>query len=105
MSKDIVLHPRAEKEFRKLRIEVQKKFRARFKVLSKFGQLNEPEAKKIKGYKNVFELCIRVFGQWRDFYGYINSTLIAIVHFTDKKKQKTEQKTLKLVLKRLNEYE
>lgn len=103
--KSVEIDPKALDEFLKLRIEVQDLFVALFRILERDGQLREPDAKKIRGYDNLFELRIRNSGQWRGFYGYIKQNRVIIVHFFHKKTQLLPQKELRIAIKRLTKYE
>lgn len=103
--KSVIIHPSATDEFVNLNTNVQEEFRSLIKVLEVNGRLVNPEAKKMSGYNNLFEMRIRLKGQWRGFYCYIGSKYIVILHFTNKKSQKTPLKTIKLVIKRKRDYE
>ncbi len=105
MKKRLVYHPSAWEELEALEREIQKRFFALLNKLEYDGRLDIGSAKKMKGYKNLFEIRVRHHGAWRCFYAYLTGDLIAVLHFMGKKTQKTEKKTLTLVIKRLNDYE
>lgn len=100
-----IFHPKAEEEFNLLGRSIQAHFRSIIKALEINCLLREPEGKKLKGYKNLFEIRVRVNNQWRGFYGYLKNDEILIVHFTNKKTQKTPLKIINLAIKRLKDYE
>jgi len=104
MKKIVKVDPRAAKEFVDFPDEVKEDFLALIRKLEELGQLMQPEAKKLSGYKNLFELRVIISGQWRGFYAYLTNNEIIILHFMRKKTQKTPTKDLNLVEKRLKEY-
>ncbi len=103
MRKELRYHPLAEKEFKELPKKVKFEFEALYKLLEVRGELREPEGKKID--KNLYEMRLRVNGQWRAFYGYIGKTFILICVFYLKKEQKTKLNIIKTAKKRIKEYE
>ncbi len=103
MKKELRYHPLAEKEFKKLPKKVQLEFEAIYKVLEERGELREPDGKKLD--TNLYEMRLRVNGQWRAFCGYIGKVFILVSVFYLKKEQKVKQNILKTAKKRINEYE
>ena len=103
MKKNIFLDKNAEKELREFSEEVQLGFEAYFKVLALEGKLDFPQAKKIT--KDLFEIRIKLQGEYRGFYAYIGKLDIVIAHFFRKKTQKSPIKDLELAQRRLKLYE
>lgn len=103
MKKSIFLDKNAEKELRDFDGEVQLAFKAYFEVLRFEGKLDFPHAKKIT--RDLFEIRIKLHGQYRGFYAYIGKENIVVLHFFRKKTQKTPTKDLVLAQRRLKQYE
>ena len=103
MKKNIFLEKNAERELRDFSEEVQLEFEAYIKILGLEGKLDFPHAKKIGG--NLFEIRIKVQGEYRSLYAYIGKLDIVILHFFRKKTQKTPIKDLELAQRRLKLYE
>lgn len=103
MEKSIFLDKNAEKELRKFDEDIQVEFEAYFKILELDGKLDFPSARKVT--KDIFEIRIKLKGEYRGFYAYIGKLDIVILHFFRKKTQKTPVKDLELAKKRLKQYE
>ena len=103
MKKNIFVDRNAEKELREFNEGVQLEFEAYFKILELEGKLDFPQAKKVT--KNLFEIRIKLKGEYRGFYAYIGKLDIVILHFFKKKTQKTPIKDLELAQRRLKQYE
>ncbi len=103
MRKNIFLDRNAEKELREFGEEVQLEFEAYFKILELEGKLELPHAKKVT--KDLFEIRIKLKGEYRGFYAYIGKLDIVILHFFRKKTQKTPIKDLELAQRRFRQYE
>lgn len=103
MKKNIFLDKNAEKELRKFGEEVQLEFEAYFKILKYQGKIDLPHAKKIT--RNLFEIRVKLQGEYRGFYAYIGNLDIVVLHFFRKKSQKTPIKDLELAKRRLKQYE
>ena len=103
MKKNIFIDKNAEKELRDFSEEVQLEFEAYIKILGLEGKLDFPHAKKIG--RNLFEIRIKVQGEYRSLYAYIGKLDIVILHFFRKKAQKTPIKDLDLAQRRLKLYE
>ena len=103
MKKNIFVDRNAEKELREFNEGVQLEFEAYFKILELEGKLDFPQAKKVT--KNLFEIRIKLKGEYRGFYVYIGKLDIVILHFFKKKTQKTPIKDLELAQRRLKQYE
>ena len=103
MKKNIFLDKNAEKELREFDEEVQLEFEAYFKILELEGRLDFPQARKVT--KDLFEIRIKLKGEYRGFYAYIGKLDIVILHFFRKKTQKTPIKDLELARRRLKLYE
>ena len=103
MKKNIFVDKNAEKELRGFGEEVQLEFEAYFKILGLEGKLDFPHAKKIT--RDLFEIRIKLQGEYRGFYVYIGELDIIVLHFFRKKTQKTPIKDLELAQRRLKLYE
>lgn len=103
MKKRIFLDKNAEKELRQLSEKVQLEFEAFFKILELEGKLDFPQAKKIT--KDLFEIRIKLKGEYRGFYAYVGKLDIIVLHFFRKKAQKTPIKDVELAQRRLKQYE
>lgn len=103
MKKNIFLDKNAEKELREFDEEIQLEFEAHFKILELEGKLNFPHARKVA--KNIFEIRIKVKGEYRGFYAYSGKLDIIVLHFFRKKTQKIPIKDLELAQRRLKQYE
>jgi phage-related protein len=91
----------ADKEFFELPFKVSKKFKTVIFLLERDGYLKEPEGKKL-GDTGLFEIRVRVQGQWRGLYAYYYENAIIILRIFQKKTQKTPDKEIKIALKRLS---
>lgn len=103
MKKNIFVDKNAEKELRDFSEGVQLAFEAYFEILKFEGKLDFPQARKIS--KDLFELRIKVQGEYRGFYAYVGKLDIIVLHFFRKKTQKTPIKDLELAQRRLKQYE
>jgi phage-related protein len=103
MKKNIFVDKNAEKELREFGEEVQLGFEAYFKILEFEGKLDLPHAKKVA--KGLFEIRVKLQGEYRGFYAYIGKLDIVILHFFRKKTQKTPIKDLEVAQRRLKQYE
>ena len=103
IKKKIYLDKNAEKELSKLNEKIQDKFHARLKILEEEGKIEFPEGKKAT--KNLFEIRIKLKGEYRGLYAYIGKTDIIILHLFKKKTQRTPLKNLKTAQRRLKQYE
>jgi len=103
MKKNIFVDKNAQKELREFSEEVQLEFEAYFKILEHEGKLELPHAKKVT--RDLFEIRIKVKGEYRGFYAYIGKLDVVILHFFRKKTQKTPIKDLDLAQKRFKQYE
>lgn len=102
MKKNIKFHTLALKELQILEDDVSKRFWSLIFNLSENGYLKEPDSKKL-GSSRLFELRVRIKGQWRALYAYSDGEDIYILRFFHKKTQKTPPNELKLAQKRLKE--
>lgn len=103
MKKNILLDKNAVNELREFSEEVQLEFEAYFKILELEGKLDLPHAKKVT--RDLFEIRIKLKGEYRGFYAYIGKLDIVVLHFFRKKTQKTPKKDLELAQRRLKQYE
>ena len=103
MKKSILIDRNAERELREFSDDVQVEFEAYFKILELEGKLDFPHAKKVT--KNIFEIRVKVQGEYRGFYAYIGKLDIVVLHFFRKKTQKTPIKDLQVAQRRLTFYE
>ena len=90
-----------DEEFCKLPSMVMEKFKSIILVLERDGFLKEPEAKKL-GSTGLFEIRVRVHGQWRALYAYYYENVIVVLSLFKKKAQKTPEQEIKKALNRLN---
>ena len=103
MKKNIFIDKSAEKELREFGEEVQLEFEAYLKVLELEGKLELPYAKKVT--RDLFEIRVKLKGEYRGFYAYLGKIDIVVLHFFRKKTQKTPVWELELARKRLKQYE
>ena len=103
MKKTIFLERNAQKELREFDEEVQLEFEAYFKILELEGKLDLPHAKKVT--RDLFEIRIKLKGEYRGFYAYIGKLDVVVLHFFRKKTKKTPTKDLELAQRRLRLYE
>ena len=96
--KIIIIDDNAHKEIESLPRSVKTTFYSLFNDLAFEGRLEYPHAKKIDN--NLFEIRIKVKGEYRGFYAYIGKLDVVILHFFRKKTQKTPIKDLDLAQKR-----
>lgn len=71
-------------------------------ILKTEGKLELPKGKKID--RNLFEIRVKVGGEYRGFYAYILDDVVLILHFFKKKSQKSPLRSLRLAERRLYEY-
>lgn len=69
MKKQIFIDKNANNELGEFSEEVQLEFKAYFKILEAEGKLDYPHAKKLS--KDLFEIRIKMNGEYRGFYAYI----------------------------------
>jgi phage-related protein len=91
----------AKEEYKDLPYQVSEKFEAILILLEKEGQLREPYGKKLAN-TGLFEIRVRVQGQWRCLYAYYLEDMILILRIFQKKTQKTPANEINTALKRLN---
>ena len=103
MGKEIFYDKRALKELHEFRSEIQREFQAYIAILASEGKLEFPEARKVA--KELFEIRITQKEVYRGFYAYIKGQYVVILHFFQKKTQKTPLKNIKLAQQRLKQYE
>src|SRR3990167_4838546 len=93
MKKNVYLDKNAEKELRKFSEEVQLDFEAYFKILELEGRLDFPQGRKVS--KEIFEIRIKLKGEYRGFYAYIGKMDIVILHLFANYSKKRQQEILK----------
>ena len=103
MKKQVFYDKNALKELRGFESEVQKDFQAYIAVLASEGKLDYPEARKVAD--NLFEIRVARQGAYRGFYAYLKGKYIVILHFFQKKTQKTPLKNITTAKLRLKKYE
>ncbi|MBI2452800.1 MAG: type II toxin-antitoxin system RelE/ParE family toxin [Parcubacteria group bacterium] len=103
MEKKIFYDKNALGELLRFNSEVQKEFQAYLVLLASGGKLEFPEARKIT--KRLFEIRVTQGGAYRGFYAYLRESYIVILHFFQKKTQKTPEKEIELAEQRLKKYE
>lgn len=102
MKKLINYDKNARKELKKFNKEVQQDFVALITILEEEGNLGLPEGKKIS--KNLFEMRLTGKNAYRGFYAYVFGNYIVILHFFQKKTQKTPLRNIELAERRLRKY-
>ncbi|OHA66575.1 MAG: hypothetical protein A3C82_01995 [Candidatus Wildermuthbacteria bacterium RIFCSPHIGHO2_02_FULL_47_12] len=103
MEKEVFYDRNALKELRGFTIGVQKEFQAYIAILASTGKLEFPEARKVA--RELFEIRVAQNGIYRGFYAYLRGQYVVILHFFQKKTQKTPLKNIKLAQQRLQNYE
>lgn len=103
MKKIIRIDYRAEKELNDFSRSVQFEFKGLFRSLEIFGKLELPKAKKLN--RDLYEIRVKLGGEYRGFYAYIKDNYVIVLHLFRKKSQKTPIKNLKLAGRRLKDYE
>jgi phage-related protein len=101
---EVVFDSRALKDFQKLSCEVKTDFQALIEILEEDGKLEYPESKKLKSAAGLFEIRVRVQGQWRFLYAYLKQRCVVILHVFRKKTQKIPQREVRIALQRLKNW-
>lgn len=101
--KSVFFDRNAKKEFSELSDAVQDEFQSLIHILIEKGRLDYPNSKKLD--KNLYEIRVKLQGEFRGFYAYVKGNFIAILHFFQKKTQKTPPKNLKVAKRKLRQYE
>ncbi len=102
MKKIVEIDTRAKEEFDTFSYRVQTRFGVLIEILERKGRLELPKGKKIG--RNLFEIRVKVDGEYRGFYAYILNGVIVILHFFRKKSQKIPLRDIKLAERRLSDY-
>ncbi len=102
--KEVFFDPRALKEFNLLQRNLQDSFYLEINKLEVEGFLIEPLAKKLLGYRNLFELRVRRVSTWRAIYAYIPNDKIIILNIFKKQSQETPHNNLEIAINRLKNY-
>ena|SRR3989338_10746758 len=102
MNKNIFIDKNARKELSEFNENVQLEFEAYLKILELEGKLDFPSARKIT--KDIFEIRIKLKGEYRGFYAYVGKLNIIVLHFFRKKTQKTPVKDIELAQRRFKLY-
>jgi len=100
---NVYIDGKANKELCEFSLSVQAKFKAIFKLLKLKGRLEFPDSKKLD--RNLYEIRIKSQGEYRGFYAYLQKNSAIILHFFQKKTQKTPLNNLKTAKRRLKFYE
>lgn len=103
MQKEIFYDRNALKELQEFNREVQKEFQAYIALLHSEGRLEFPDARKIS--KELFEIRVIKDGVYRGVYAYIEKDFIVLLHFFQKKAQKTPLRHIEVARQRLKKYE
>lgn len=103
MEKVLFIDKNARKELAKFSKRVQEEFDSYFDTLSEKGKLEFPNARKLT--RKLFEVRIKLEGEYRGFYAYVRTTHIVVLHIFRKKTQKTPLQDIRLAEKRLQVYE
>ena len=102
MKKKVIYDRLAIQEFVALSQEVQDDFESYVLMLEEHGRLAFPDARKVA--ENLFEIRIKQDGAYRGFYAYMKDDLIIMLHFFQKKTQKTPQRNILTAQKRAKNY-
>lgn len=102
MKKNIIIDYNARKEFDQFSEDIRDGFSAYVETLEKEGRLDFPDARKVTS--NIFEIRVQYEGAYRGFYAYAQHPDIVILHFFQKKTQKTPLKNIKTAIHRLRNY-
>jgi phage-related protein len=102
MKKQVFYDENALVELHSFEESIQEDFDGLVRMLREEGRLSYPDAKKIS--KDLFEIRIMSGGAYRGFYAYIWEEHVVILHFFQKKSQKTPLKNISTALKRLQRY-
>ena len=103
MKKKVIFDRLARKEFEGFDQLVREDFDAYVYLLEAHGRLIFPDARKIS--TNLFEVRVEHDGAYRGFYAYTKGDLIIMLHFFQKKTQKTAQRNILTAQKRAQHYE
>lgn len=103
VKKRVRIDKRAEKEIGSFPSLVKSQIYATLQILSRDGKLDVPLAKKIT--VELFEIRIRVQGQWRVLYAYLIDDWVIILSAFQKKSPKAPHRELKKALTRLSKYQ
>ena len=102
MRKNIFYDKGALRELYALNREAQKDFQACIEVLGFEGKLEFPDARKVT--RSLYEIRVSQGNIYRGFYAYVGKDYIVILHFFQKKTQKTPQRNIKTAQQRLQKY-
>lgn len=102
MGKEVFYDRNALKELYGFSVTIQKEFQAYIALLASEGKLEFPEARKVT--KELFEIRVTQDGTYRGFYAYLKGRYVVILHFFQKKTQKTPLKSIKVAEQRLKQY-
>ncbi len=103
MKKSIIFDARAVKELEKFERDAQLAFQSYITILSSEGRLEFPDARKITA--EIFEIRVECKGAYRGLYAYVGKDFIIILHFFNKKSQKTPLKNIAVARQRFKTYE
>lgn len=103
MKKIVVYNRLARKELEEFDETVQEVFEFYISLLREHGRLLFPDARKLS--VNLFEIRVEHSGAYRGFYAYMKEDLIIMLHFFQKKAQKTSQRNIKTAQQRAKLYE
>ena len=102
MKKIVLFDARAVKELEKFEKDVQVSFQSYIMVLGSDGRLQFPDARKISS--DIFEIRVECKGAYRGLYAYTHKDAIIILHFFNKKSQRTPLKNIAVARQRLKIY-
>ena len=103
MKKRVIFDKVARREFKRFDPHVQEDFDGYVFLLEKHGRLVFPDARKISS--NLFEVRVEHNGAYRGFYAYVKGDFIVMLHFFQKKTQKTPQRNIETAVTRAKSYE
>ena len=102
MEKNIIFEKHVLKEILSFPQRVQEKFASCIKILERKGELQYPDARKLRSEKNLFEIRVKYKGEWRMIYTYVIKNRILMLSAFHKKSQKTPIEEIEKARKRLH---
>ncbi|MEK7125310.1 MAG: type II toxin-antitoxin system RelE/ParE family toxin [Patescibacteria group bacterium] len=102
MKKKVFYDDNALKELQTFTESIRDDFDGLVRMLRNEGRLAYPDARKIG--RELFEIRLMDGGAYRGFYAYVWEEHVVILHFFQKKSQKTPLHNIKTALNRLLRY-
>ena len=91
----VILTKQFQKELKKMPDKAVRKLFSLLRLLQIEGKLEPPEAKKLSGYQNLFEIRIKQEQNWRVFYCYTDSGIVILSCFSKKNSKDTAKRDKK----------